>query len=246
MYSITVFFHYTRCGSTVLTNALGQHSDIMSLGEILNPDTVFGKILEASKLDAQASTTPTVLTEMLDQLATTCSKHIVFEVTAFDLYKDRLGSTLPELFYSLAARRKLHVVHLVRLNLIERLLSTWVAEASKVWHVTNSSTEALHKVTLDVDKIKLKEAVYSDALAISRFRYALSPFDPINLEYEVDVMKDVTIGANKVFDRLGLTPIPISPEFRKLPRHEDRIENWSEIKGLISDSGFGFFLSPQA
>ena len=237
---LVLIFHYTRCGSTLLSDLLSQALNTHVYGEILNHESdifrhfiqTFGQNITIENIEIFIKDIPPV-----DNNTTK-----IIEITSYDLFLH------PELdFFSLLERLSdsflLKVIHLTRLNLLERSLSSCIAGASNKWHVPASEEYDVDKISLSQDLNWFKEDVYSTALSIAINRLALSTYDTLEVAYEDLVRGGSAINQFQVISKfLDLIHRDYSLRFKKLPKYSARVNNFDELmNSFLMDKTLSFF-----
>mgnify|MGYP001204875082 CR=1 FL=1 len=239
---LVLTYHYTRCGSTALMSALGANEGVHSAGEVLNPSTAWGQRFAARNAHGDSGKPSRHLVEIVRELFTQRpDTHIAIEVTSFDLHSQRVELPLQGLVRMLADEFPCEVVHLYRCNVLERALSSMVAEQSRVWHRRGTTAEPA-PITLDFDIAKLRNAVWHQSSRILRDKVLLACMNPVAVEYETDVRDDIGRGLNKILGRLGLPVTSVETDFRPLPPLSQRLTNWSALRSALIEAGLADFL----
>jgi LPS sulfotransferase NodH len=243
--TIVLVYHYTRCGSTVLMDAVSQHPGIHALGEIANPDTQYG----GEVLGAPASYEGVTSSAISNWLAASISngifgdKRITFiEVTEFDFSSGRISGTLRELIFTLGLAFDVRVLHLWRRNIIQRIISSLISSATGLWHIGVGARYAQSSVHLEISSEALMEMAWSDSLLIMKRISLMDSIGALDICYESAIQPGVQIAASRIFEWLRLEDVRVNEKFVKLPEFKHRVSNWSAIEELIVSVGLEDFL----
>jgi LPS sulfotransferase NodH len=152
------------------------------------------------------------------------------------------------------ALSKVHVVHLIRHNLLDMVISNQIAMKTGVFHVPTDNRPPIpwapeppreHKIEVDADEvIEQLSRLHRDRQRVrSWLRFTQSRY--LELEYETLLQDPNSFG--QIFDFLGLSspsPRALHSGLRKIvttPRSEV-VENYCELERAITGTPFGIFL----
>jgi hypothetical protein len=126
-----------RTGSYMLVQALDSHASVTCFGELFNWDVEYidynvpGYDRDSARDLALRNSDPT--TFLRERIF--CERGAGTQAVGFKLLYSHVWGGFPGLLEALAADRELRVVHLKRRNLLRRLVSTRLAQASGVWRM---------------------------------------------------------------------------------------------------------------
>jgi len=249
-----LIYHYTRCGSTVVSDMLGRVPGCFSYGEIFNPGNSWPARLGLSDYStgAGANNAITDLIQLLElgeaeTLNGESIESFFFEITQWDVYRQVLSFTIKELIDYFNARQDIdfRVVHLIRRNAFLRYLSSELAAFRSVYHSGNMPTDT-PKIKLDPTKAIIDIKVHLQRYI--EFERALCNLVPIiELSYEDDIQSDPSRAFRKVLSFMSHSThdidqflLEIKPRYAKqINMHpKDIIENFDEIHDVLRQNGF--------
>lgn len=141
--------------------------------------------------------------------------------------------------------RRVAVVHLVRANLLEALVSERVAAASERWHIQQGEpTQDEVRVELDVEEVLREIAMRADVVERTRRRLARLQFRHVEVRYEDLVASE---GAFlRLCEFLGLGDVAQRPQSvlvrsRTVPAAEV-VKNYEEVVEALRRSRFAYLL----
>lgn len=234
---LVLMVHPGRCGSSVLGSLLNQHPDVFWCGEMFQEP--HGREHAGKGL--------------LDWLraAKTKPPKRMLGIEVKPWFSRFTGWPMRDLIAGLRARFEVHAIILWRRNLLRSLVSAEVAEARQTYHLYGGASAELTTIRLDPQKVRYGEFSLSlleqlELIELWRHqaRALLAPFKPLQLTYEDDIEADPLQAYAKTSRFLGLSPF--APQVRlsrttPFPLAEV-IENWSEIRALLSGTHFESFL----
>ncbi|HPK05233.1 MAG TPA: hypothetical protein PK908_05000 [Bacteroidales bacterium] len=238
-----VMFHIGRCGSTLLSNILGQHSLIESRGEIFIP---------FMKQKAKGETVPTIDDILLNQKGIKQKNIQLFELKFLaeqhlSLYNLEIEEFI-ETCFNYGYNR---FIVLERKNYLRRMISHCVSQESNIFHVNQNQEIKLTKIELNLSNIKvgIKSHSLIDWLKIisdsyEKIRLTLSNYDFCDIVYEDDLLKDASIGYNKVCNYLNITPESINITTKRINpfRLQDILINYKEVDNYLHNTIFEWML----
>jgi LPS sulfotransferase NodH len=257
-----VLLGHPRSGSTLVTLALQQHPDVRMFGEVFHVEFLnrliayrWGVTGRPSLLRSRERTEAWVCTEhhdgaqFLDDLVYGDPSPDRPDAIGFKLFYDhaRHGRTASAWDY-LREQRDVRVVHLVRANLLECLVSTRTAELTNVWEVDEDEGTPGQPPPLRLTATECTE--YFERLTTLRDRadgdLGLSHRQVLEIEYERDVHHDFDSTMRRVQHFLGVPAATLPMRLRKLstrPVHE-RVANFAELADHFRDTRFRAFFEP--
>jgi LPS sulfotransferase NodH len=158
-------------------------------------------------------------------------------VVGFKLMVTHVRSGPGRTAWTYLAGEEVDVVHLIRENLLEALVSRHVADHLQRWHIrTGTAVPEVQPFNLD----PRAAAGYFTRIA-SLNRAALERFTGhrrISLEYQRDLVADFHGTVRRVFEFLGVPPIAVEPAFLKQARRPPaaQVTNWEELVAFFAGS----------
>lgn len=202
-------FHYGRCGSTVVTDLVGQHPDVFWDGE------VFQEMFRGRLPEQRLTRHPSRLLRLRRLRAG--HRFYGFETKFHPAY--HLGAAVldmepAELVERLERLGFENFIVLERRNYLRQQISEEVGRRrGRVWHQAAGSRPVLHPIVLDVDRVRFggwrlpliasfeeRDRLYEiqkDLLRGTRHLW---------MTYEQDVRDDPRIGYRRIVELLGLRP----------------------------------------
>lgn len=144
-------------------------------------------------------------------------------------------------------RHRVRVIHLVRTNHLDILLSQETAEARQQYHAGQDEAVETPTLTLDPDKVISRLTILELGVRIARCILMLLPIKHCEVSYE-----QLMANPDLVSDILAFLKVRTQPEsstlvssFRKLNTHSkpDLIENYAEIERALKGTRFERFLT---
>ena len=223
---IILIYHYTRCGSTALCNAF-KSGESYILGEILNKNTHYGEHYHALHKEENFMFKED-FKNFLDNNYVEKGKTIFLEITTFDLFV-LINLNLSDLIKDLIKISDLSVVHLYRDNLLNRHISSEMANQSQIWHSTEAKKQQL-LLNFNIDKAIID--IYANSLAFMKTKLLLRNLNINYLEicYENILVNGVASESNKIINNFNIQGITAKvPDEVQMGRYSERISNWDEI-----------------
>ena len=237
--NIVLIFHYTRCGSTALSESLDTNSNY-SLGEILNPDTFIGKTIY-SDIDFYKNDLIN-LTKLINSRCTDTNKTIYLEITIHDINKQIIWHELDDVIKFFSIDSNLKIIHLFRFNLLNRYISGALAEQSTIWH----STDGKQDIELKIDNNDAIADIYTHAMHILKSKYI---FEKSGIQYtDIYYENFLKMGLNECIKLISLNlnlriDFKDNVLYKNLGRYSHRIKNWPQITEQLSQNpDLDFFL----
>jgi hypothetical protein len=233
-------FHIGRSGSTVLADMLKQHPRVAWDGEVFEPT--------ARKW--QPGVSPS---DLLRKRAETVGRKI-YGIELKFFHCRLIGLSLLETVCLLEKLGFGRYIILRRRNYLRKIVSSLIAQKTKVWHLSNGKRPRLVPITINVDKLRVEapepERTLLQCLETYESEFAeldrlLGSQAPLRLTYESDIEKDPAVGYGKVCDYLGLeaksapvrltrtTPYPL----------RDVIMNFQEVEARLAGTPFAWMVN---
>jgi hypothetical protein len=243
-----------RTGSTWLVDLLNSHPQVAAYGELLLPEgsgaipggsqdiPYFTAFLEAR---GRPRTHAARVRRKLAFLNELYAERDGIAAVGFKLTY-RQASLNPGLLPYLSLRR-VRVVHLIRTNLLDSVVSFEAARARRVFHVQRG--EPLTSVRVHLDPASLLDRLDQHDFSVTRSRVRLStlrfPFIEIFYEELVGSRRDEKLA--RVLDFLGVRAdvgALDSPFVRvNAAPQAELIENYEEVRGVLAGSRFEWMLN---
>lgn len=228
-------FHEGRCGSTVLTGLLGQHSAIQWEGE------VFGAFQPGGALTRYLRYSYPLL-YLRQRIAR--SEHSIYGFeTKVRLHLWRqLDISLEEYLRGLQSLGFSRYIVLDRKNGLRRIASSLISVKTKKWAVSKREKPRLVQIELEpgdlisrLEELQRISAELEEVLSDRAFLW---------LTYEDHIAPDPRIGYQKVCDFLGLLPEEATVNLKKLNPFplSEMIENYDEICCGLSGTDYEWML----
>lgn len=240
-----------RSGSTWLTDMLNSHPDVASYTELFlsqgrgapewgqYKDVVYWQTYRHSLKGAKRHIRPLGLFQYIDGvLAQHPDKHAL----GFKLMYGQIAK-LPESLLYLRSR-KLRIIHLVRKNILDVVLSGAAKSARKMAHAPQGTAVESIRVRLEPDWLlrqltrrQREQRIFSLVLGRLGLPY-------LELYYE-DIVADKR-GLAPCLAFLGCQAISLDSTLSKLnpSRHSELIENFSEVSQALATTRFAALLRP--
>jgi hypothetical protein len=134
--------------------------------------------------------------------------------------------------------RRVRILHLVRTNLLDVILSRETARARGQFHALTSDVVAPTAVTLPAEDLVSELECLQRRIDRIRLLLRLLPAPSIELSYEELTRDETAFGP--VFAFLGLEPHPLTSRFAKLNRKPKTalIANYAEVEGVLNGTRF--------
>ena len=147
-------YHYTRCGSTVLSNIISQSDEYTCYGEVYNPDNAFfwsdSKPTEINFNDLKNS---------VDSHYQGLESTPLIEITRYDLQRLNCTNFFNEILPKLNEEFDLYILHLKRLNILQRIISSDMAEQTQIYHLKSDSENPSSKTLYKYEILELVQRV---------------------------------------------------------------------------------------
>lgn len=170
-----------RCGSTLLTERLNAHPDIVCYGELLSPaEVIWHPMPRQEVVDTnQRKADPGAF---LDAVAWQPQPPNIRSV-GFKLPHEHFRLQFQKTKAHLADIPDLHLVHLSRENLLARYVSLRNAAQTKKWFAFQD-TERPEVPPLQIDPVKLENVFKTEPLNVKAYKGALPGARSIDITYE--------------------------------------------------------------
>jgi LPS sulfotransferase NodH len=141
------------------------------------------------------------------------------------------------------ALRRVRVVHLVRTNLLDVILSGETARARRQYHALASDAVAPSTVSLPVEDLVSELERLRRSVDRIRLLLKLLPAPSVEVSYEDLTRDDAAFGP--VFDLLGVEPRRLTSRFTKLNREPkaELIANYAEVESALKGTPFESYLA---
>ena len=239
-------FHVGRCGSTVLTDLLGQHPDVHNDGE------TYVRVLEQAK--ASGRTPADVGGDPADyiqrRLRRAGAKWFMFDLK-FD-HVGRLDGTMQQYVDDLERIGVDRFVSLRRRNLLRKFVSQRMAVERGAYHSTDAAARERIQVHLDLHELSVDGVIAPINEHLDRITGQYDDFERItagravlHLDYEHDLLADPLIGHDKVADHVGLRPHTPSVRMQKLNPFplEEIVANYGEVAAALRGTAHEWMLT---
>lgn len=203
-------FHIGRSGSSVLADMINQHPDMHWEGEIY--ETVTKAITQ--RLGYFNYGSPECRYDPLRVLEQRLTKYqnqpYGFEVKFNQL--EHCGLALGDYLKKIRQLGVDKMIVLRRENILRKIVSSLVAEETKVWHVGAGKEAPKKKITINPETITVERKTGSLISILDHYTKNLEELDTLlvgvdalSLSYEEDIEHDPLKGYNKVAEYLGFT-----------------------------------------
>lgn len=229
------FFIYTRgrTGSTVLTDLLNSHPDMLCDYEIFSISNTKSKIKY-----------PLLYVNSCSKRATVKNKPVYgFKVKIEQLknehgYKDIAG--LLKMFYDNGWK----IIYLKRENILSHSISGIISNKTNIFHVRNGNNFLHEKINIDCRHL-LDVMKYFDDLG-KQEEQSLKNVPHVNVSYETDLLDNSNHQktADRIFDFLGINACPVNTGLKKIiPENlKNFIQNYEEMHEAVSSSEYSKYL----
>lgn len=255
-----------RTGSTLLLLALADHPDVTMFGEIFNDDPAARRrasrarkprretICEERHPVRPHSPAPEANVEpyrdsddgksfLIDRVFSSAAGA---SAVGFKLFYDQARAAAParSAWEYLAGDRSVHVVHLIRHNLLDNWLSLETALTTHEWFErrgTRSAARAVPKVTVSPHALRAYFETIVHRRESIRAEFCSHPL--IELEYGRDICGSFAGTMDRVQSFLKIRRCPSVAALAKQARHRasDRILNYEELKSYFSSTAYTEF-----
>lgn len=238
-------FHVGRCGSTVLTDLLGQHPAIRSDGE------TYVRVLEAAK---EAGIAPGACGVDPVHYVSRRMRRSGDRWFMYDLKFDhvaRMGMPLGNYVAGIESAGVSHLVVLRRENLLRKLVSGIMAVGRGSYHSTDPAAVRPLRVTIDVDAASMDGHVDTLANHFDRvhaqyeaFRRVTAGRAVLELVYERDIVGDPRAAYTLACGFLGLEVAPVDVRLQRLNPFalEDVVDNLDEVESALAGTSHAWML----
>jgi hypothetical protein len=222
---------HARTGASLLIDILGQHSDVLAIGELFMPDaesrlrqcSVEGRAYEDGE-DGEAF--------LRDWVFVNRGRAAVgFKLMYYDGLEP--GDPVASARRYLASRADVRVIHLYREDLLQRLVSDEIAMRTGEWSRpigVVTPPQAVAQFALSPERCERDFAEVEARAAATRSTFGHHPFLELSYERHIATALDDTI--TRVWHFLELDPIPF---VRRLQKQATRgphevLTNWAALK----------------
>ena len=215
-----------RCGSNLLKYSLKEHPEVCMVGEYYNANIY--KDIDEQEGNLRART--------FFGSAQPRHKAIGFKIFAHHAtHKPRKS------VWRYLTTKKVSVIHLIRKNSLERLISLYVAQVSKAWLANDDKQELHDSVKLNhppefwLEKIKKDQAI--EAGLTERF----SDNNYMHLTYE-DLVENWDAEIARIETFLQIDQVALLTTLKKQEKRSkaERLENYDELVAFFRDTEFAW------
>ena len=247
MYMITCA---ARTGSSLLETSLLSHPDIMSHGEVYNPNRIGslrGRHSQILKNEAQC----TALTKYRDSNQTAFLYKYVYDAqgkTQVGLklkHEELIMSKFAETREAIRRDTDIKIIHLRRINLFERFVSWWMA--AKVTGVTEIHSETdrpeVTAVTIPIALCRENFDQVSARYAFFKIMFKDHPIYEVAYEDLAGPRREMVFA--EIQDFLKVAPHPLQSRLQKVnvKKMRDIIANYDALKKAFSDTPYSAFFT---
>jgi hypothetical protein len=222
MKSIIILFHYTRCGSTVLSDILNNTSEITCFGEVYNPtNSFFGDTVTPTEILVED------LIHKFNLFFEYSDSIPLIEITRYDLIRLNCINFFSDILIKINNNFDLKIIHLQRLNAMQRIISSEIAHQSNFYHLTEDVKFNLHRINFVYNIESLIQNFHFEINEMKRVKKLLNIYNVINLSYEYNILK---MNYSNLFHFLNLkNKIILKYSYQKLPPINMRISNYDKL-----------------
>lgn len=240
-----ILLGYSRSGSSLLNFALREHSEIEMYGELFNPNQEvrqkFFHVRNSSYLDGTDAALFLKDTVFYERDRSEKQKAVGFKIFYYDLRNDneaRKG------WNYLLSQKDIHVIHLIRRNLLECLISHKVAMQTEQWLLEKSSKTKFVEVAPFRIEVERCKGFFENVFAWQEWATRSFQDHPLmTVEYEADICLAFPETINRIHDFLSVSPyhapMLLQKQAQKKPR--DQVCNYDELKEYFQYTLFSEF-----
>ncbi len=131
------------------------------------------------------------------------------------------------------------------------MISHCVGQETNIYHLNKGEIPKLHRINMDIEKIKVGKDTYSliEWLRIFKNEYSnlrsfMAGTNFIELTFEEDIQADVTVAYKKVCSFLNIESYKVDAPFSRTNpfKIEDIVININEVENLLKGSEFSWML----
>lgn len=253
-----VLLSHARTGSTLVTLSLAAHPNVRMYGELFNDEEderarafrgeqiVHKKISLGSKYPSYCRKDMDGGRFVHDHIFSDHDESL-FSV-GFKLFYDQAAGHLSDstVWKYLVEDNDIHIIHLLRNNLLESWVSLQTALLTDEWTRESSLTSLAYPILpLELD-IASTEG-YFDHIT-SRVMWAQSTFGnhpSIEISYEHDICNDFQMTMHRLHDFLGLPRVGVTKPLKKqaFGSLRERIKNYDELARFFRSTPYGEFFT---
>lgn len=247
MFRRFVIIGHGRSGSTVLVLALREHPDLMVHSEIFNeePASRAQSMIDCTRPYGEHEDGADYLQSVVFRKPTDPTvRGIGFKI--FYEHGQECPATSTAWDY-LRSERDIHVVHLVRRNLLEAWISFEVAERSGWWTLSaaDARPSSVPPFSINPNRIERFFRRINRSRALTQRVFSDHPF--LEVEYERGICTDFQGTADRVFHFLDVSSVPVQPRLEKqafLPPHR-QVLNLEELRRYFEGTAYEDFFGPR-
>lgn len=239
-------FHAGRCGSSVLADMIGQHSDVHWASEVFeNMLPCFYNMSDQNRAKARITASIHPPTKAFYGFET---KYLPEQH-----FRKELANHSPQSYIKLLKQLGFeYYILLYRENHLRRAVSTAIGAKTNQW---SSVDRRQQKTTVRLDPEKFVS--YGETITLKKFfesiemrhrevKQAIGDMPLLELSYENDVYADPTIGYKRICDFIGTEAIP-STQVRLQKQNptaiSDLVENYEELSSYLSGTRYEWMLT---
>lgn len=206
---MVVMLHLGRCGSTVLADQVGQHTEVRWEGEL------FEKMVRGQVPEHRVIQDPFRLLRLRRAYAGRRIYGVEIKFHRhYHLGFRGVNRSAAACLAELKSIGATHFVILKRKNYLRQIVSEYVGRAKGYWHQKSTDAPSRLTVTLDPERIRhgsaelpLLDAFRDRDNAYAEMDRLLKGEEVLQLSYEEDVLDDPRQGYRQLCEFLGLRPI---------------------------------------
>ena len=242
-------FHIGRCGSTVLTSLLKQHSKVFWASELYEP--IFKEWRRKTQENVITGEMPDDAILILQKsMKKAFHRYYGFEIKPFhfrliDYSKESYIEHLDRLGFS-------HFIILDRENRLRKIISSMIAHEDRTrFHMKGKTKSKLKQIYIDVDKVTidydqkpLLSFLEDYENEMSSLKEILEKKNCLCLTYEKDVQDDPRLGYRKICDFLNIKPKDVTIDLSRTNPFQVRemIENFQNVNDMLKDTKYEWML----
>lgn len=244
-----------RSGSTMLIRGLGEHSGVQAHGEIFHKDPDQRPAATGGMLVYQEPESGGTFLERLFQLGRCrwaptcgCDAWCFPRCSGFKIFYDQAEAHGAESAWRwLEYKTNVHIIHLVRANLLESWVSFQVASRTNEWVREHHQGEANPPPPFEIDALRCERFFYwvvKQRLS-TRSRFVHHPW--IEIEYQRDLVSHWRTTMSRLQDFLGLThesiqPVTVRQQARPV---REQVTNYSALARRWAGSPWAAFFEDE-
>jgi len=242
-------FHIGRCGSTVVSDLLGQHPDVHWASELYEP--IFGKWRRDNAGIEVVGEMPADAIDILRKNSWQAIHHSYgFEMKPYHFRL--IGYEQEDFLQYLEAMGFTHYIILDRKNRLRKIVSSIIAHQKGGYHTDGKISARLksvhinlNKVEIDFDSKPLLDYLRDYDKQFSELESSLTNKRLLKLTYEDDIQDDPEIAYSRICDFLNIKRKPVAVNLSKTNPFplSDMIENIGELENVLSGTPYEWMLN---